>query len=169
MKFYRFSSLLMILCLSSGLAGPLDDKGPPYFVDRYGPAKSTNTESKQSFFSSGRGAVAIKGPFSVRTYRHDKLRIEAVFHYPSLKLAAVILRMGQSWTDEQIEAALKAYGGEWRRVKLNNAVVKEWVAPDGSNAICLISSLHIQSKAVADAVAKELAEEDAKRKAVPQF
>lgn len=165
----RYLAALLALVPLFVDAGVLEDKTPAYFADRYGLAKSSQTESRQSFLSGGRGAVAIKGPFSVRTFRQDKLRVEAVFFLPSLQLAAVNLRMGQFWTDEQIQAALKAYGGEWTPVKLANGVVKQWVAPDGSNAIHLISSLHIQSKVVVDAVAKELAEQDAKRKAVPTF
>lgn len=161
--------LLSLLGCTLRAAGPLDDKGPPYFVDRYGPAKSSDTVSTQGFLSGGRGMVSLKGQFSVRTFRKDKLRVEAVFLSPSLKLAAVNLRMGQFWTDEQIQAALKAYGGEWKPVKLANGVVKQWVAPDGSNAIYLLSSLHIQSKEIVDAVESELADQDAKRKDVPKF
>lgn len=160
---------LVLLVSNLQAAGPLDDKGPPYFVDRYGPAKASQTVSKQSFISSGRGGVILKKQFSVRTFQKDKLRVEAVFFLPSLKLAAVRLRMGHSWNDEQIQAALKAYGGEWKPVRLANGVVKQWVAPDGSNATHLLSSLQIQSKEIVDAVAKELAEQDAKRKAVPKF
>jgi hypothetical protein len=165
----RYFLLLALLSVSLLAAGPLDDKGPPYFVDRYGTARSTDTISNHAFISSGRGAVTIKGPFSVRTFQKDKLRVEAVFFSPSLKPAAVNLRMGQAWSEEQIQAALAAYGGEWQPLKLASGEVREWVAPDGSNAIRLSSSLHIQSKEVVVAVAKELATDDAKRKAVPTF
>jgi hypothetical protein len=163
---------LFLFCLPWALslvAGPLEDKGPPYFVDRYGTARSSSTESKRWFIGDGRRPATIKGPFSIRTFRKDKLTVEAVFFLPSLKVAGVTLRLGQSWTDEQIQAALKAYGDDWKRVRRGNVFADEWVAPDGSNAIHLASSLYIQSKAVVDAVVKELAEQDAKRKAVPMF
>jgi hypothetical protein len=160
--------LLALLSVSLLAAGPLDDKGPPYFVDRYGLAKSSATVGKESFVHVGRGGVMLKGQFSARSFRQEDLRVEAVFFQPSLELAAVRLWLKQEWTTEQIAAALQAYGGEWKPTQ-NNGIVRSWQAPDGSLAIKLLNSLQIQSKTIVDAVAKELAEQDAKRKAVPTF
>ncbi|MDI1250327.1 MAG: hypothetical protein PSV13_15800 [Lacunisphaera sp.] len=149
-------------------AGPLDDKSPGYFVDRYGPAKSAQVVSKESFVHTERGAVVVKGQFSVREFRKDKLIVHAVFFEPSLQLAAVRLQMNNQWTAEQIEAALTAYGGEWKPVK-QGLGIQFWVAPDGSKAISMLTWLDFQSKAVVDLILKSLAEDDAKRKAVPKF
>lgn len=164
----NLAPLLFLAASLHGVGGPLDDKGPPYFVDRYGGGDAAVTEAKYSFIHRGRGSVAIKGPFSVRRFRQGKLRVEAVFHSPSLKLAGVTLRMNQAWSGEQIQAALQAYGGQWQPVE-RNGVVRDWIAPDGTTALVMINSLRFQSKAVVDAVAQELAEQDAKRKAVPTF
>lgn len=162
---------LLLLCLPwafSLAAGPLNDKGPPYFVDRYGPAKSSQVVNKEAFIHVGRGGVILERQFSARTFRKDGLRVEAVFFLPSLELASVRLWLEHEWTIEQIAAALQAYGGEWKPIK-NNGVIRSWEAPDGTLAIKMLSSLQIQSKTIVDEVAKELAEQDAKRKAVPNF
>jgi len=72
------------------------------------------------------------------------------------------------WNDEQIEAALAAYGGEWKPIT-RNGVVTSWIAPDGSLAIKMLTWLDILSKPIVDQVAKAVADDDAKRKAVPNF
>jgi hypothetical protein len=166
MKALRIQALFFLLTAIAS-AGALDDKTPAYFVDRYGPAKSSKTQSTGSFMNPTRGPVTVKGQFSVREFRKGDLRVQPVFFLPSLDLAAVRLQMDRQWTDEQIEAALAAYGGEWKLVK--KGIVTYWVAPDGSLAISMLTWLDIQSKAIVDQVAKTQAEDDAKRKAVPKF
>lgn len=158
-----FSTLLPLVAL----AGPLDDKTPGYFVDRYGPAKSSGTVSSTSFVEPKQGAVAVKGQFSAREFRKDGLRVQTVFFMPSLQIAAVRLQLDRAWTPEQIEAALAAYGGEWKLVKAG--IVTYWSAPDGSRAISMLTWIDIQSKAVVEMVDKTLAESEAKRKAIPKL
>jgi hypothetical protein len=158
-------SLIWVLSL---MAGPLDDKTPGYFVDRYGQTKSSKPVSTYSFVHPVRGAVTIKGQFSAREFREGKLWVQPVFFLPSLKLASVRLQMTSGgWTDEQVEAALRAYGGEWKLVK--KGVVTAWIAPDGSMAVRMLTWIDIHSKAIFDQVEKVVADEDAKRKAVPNF
>ncbi len=158
---------LALLAGNLQAAGPLDDKGPPYFVDRYGPAKSNKTVSSASFTDLKHGSLTVKGQFSAREFRQGELRVQPVFFLPSLELAAVRLQLDRAWTDEQIAAALKAYGGEWKLVK--RGIITHWVAPDGALAISMLTWLDIQSKAVVDMVAKKSADDAAKRKAVPTF
>lgn len=166
---WRYFLLLAVLT-TSGLhaAGPLDDKGPPYFVDRYGHPQSSQNQSHHVFLATGRGGITVKGPFSVREFRQGKLRVEAVFFVPSLKTAAVVLRLNQAWTDEQLEAALKAYGGQWKPIQ-QNIGAKIWKAPDGTVAIYSLNSLRIQSRTVIQLVNTEISERDGKQEAVPQF
>ena len=163
--------LFAIGCLAllvSVSAGPLDDKSPAYFVDHYGPAKSGETVGKHAFVHTRRGAITVKGQFNTREFRKDDLIVHAVFFLPSLQPAAVRLQMNRQWTVEQIEAALAAYGGDWKPVS-RNGIVNSWVAPDGAMAISMLTWLDIQSKAIVDLTAKTLAEDDAKQKAVPRF
>lgn len=164
---WRLKLLLFVLVSSLQAAGPLDDKGPPYFVDRYGPVKSARTVSSATFMDPASGSITVKGLFSSREYRKGELRVQPVFFLPSLELAAVRFQLNRTWTNEQIEAALKAYGGEWRRVK--RGMITQWLAPDGSLAISMLTWLDIQSKAIVDLVARTSAENEAKRKAVPNF
>lgn len=159
--------LLSLLGCTLHGAGPLDDKGPPYFVDRYGPAKTSKTVSTAVFTDLKHGGVTVKGQFSAREYRQGELRVQPIFILPSLELAAVRLQLNRAWTDEQVEAALKAYGGEWKLVK--RGTITHWIAPDGSLAISMLTWLDIHSKAVVDLVSKTSAEAAAKRKAVPTF
>lgn len=149
-------------------AGVLDDKTPAYFVDRYGPAKSSGTVSVISAMHVKHGAVNLKGQFSAREFRQGNLLVQCVFFLPSLQLATVRFQMQHSWTKEQIEAALAAYGGKWAPVS-RNGIVDSWVAPDGSIAISMLTWLDIQSKAIVDLVEKTVTADDIKRKAVPKF
>lgn len=159
--------LFSLLCTHLLAAGPLDNKPPAYFVDLYGPAKSAKTVSSHPFVHVGRGAITVKGQFSQREFRKDGLWVQSVFFLPTLQLAAVRLQMNQQWTEQQIEAALAAYGGEWKLIK--RGIVTYWVAPDGSLAISMLTWLDIQSKVIVDQTAKTLADDDAKLKVVPNF
>jgi hypothetical protein len=164
-----FASLACFCALPVvALAGPLDDKSPAYFVDRYGPAKSSQTVSSYDFVHTGRGGVTVKRQFSTREFRKDDLRVQPVYFLPSLKLAAVRLQLNRAWTPEQIEAALAAYGGEWKLVK-RGPTITSWVAPDGTLAISMLTWIDFQSKAIVDLTAKTVGEADAKQKGVPQF
>lgn len=167
MKPFCLLALCVVLPVFAS-AGPLDDKTPGYYTDRYGPAKSSSTASVHGFINSKYGSVDVKGQFSVRKFRKDDLTVEPVYFLPSLELAGVRLRLPRAWTKEQIEAALAAYGGEWQPAK-GNGVSNTWIAPDGSVAIQQIASLEIQSKKIVDLIERTLAEEQAKKKAVPKF
>jgi len=169
MKTCRHLLLFSVLALFVSIveAGVLDNKTPAYFVDLYGPAKGSRSVSSYTFVHVHRGGVSVKGQFSVREFRKGDLLVQPVFFLPTLQLVAVRLQMNHQWTEEQIQAALAAYGGEWKSVK--NGVVTYWIAPDGSMAISMLTWLDIQSKVIVDLTAKTLAEDDAKQKAVPKF
>jgi hypothetical protein len=160
--------LVVLLRAPSLFGGPLDDKTPAYFVDRYGPAKASHMESTWSFIKPRVGAVTIKGPFSIREFRQDDLRVTAVFFSPSLKLASVRLQLNHAWTAEQVEAALKAYGGAWKAGE-GQFAINTWVAPDGTMAINMLTWVDFLSKEARDMVDRDIAESEAKRKAIPKF
>jgi len=141
---------------------------PPYFVDRYGLAKSSKNVSKHGFIHPKRGHIEVKGPFSVREFRHGDLRVVAVFYLPSLKLAGVKYSLNRSWTPEQIQAALSALGTDWKLYD-GNIAFKAWRIQDGTIAISILNSLEIQSAALVEDIARELAAKEAARKAVPKF
>jgi hypothetical protein len=148
---------------------PLAERTPAYFVDRYGPARSTRKVSQHAFLNPQTGTLPVKGEFSVREFRTDGLRVRAVFHVPSLKLAEVTLQMaGRTWTDEQVIAALKAYGHEWKLTGVNLGQ-RRWTTPDRARAILLLTSLHIQPPKTVAAIEQAGKERDAQRKAVPKF
>lgn len=147
---------------------PFTERTPAYFVDRYGMAKSAKNVTEHSFLHPTRGALRIKGAFSVREFRSDDLQVQAVFHATSLKLAEVRFQLPREWARDQVEAALKAYSSEWKPAS-GSPAVKVWTTPSGAKAINLINFLHIQSPAVTAAIDAALAEADAKRKAVPKF
>lgn len=148
---------------------PLGERTPAYFVDRYGPARSARNVSQHAFVDPQTGSLTVKGEFSVREFRTDGLRVRAVFHVPSLKLAEVTLRLASNtWTDEQVEAALSAYGPEWRLTG-RNVGQRRWSTPDGARAILLLTSLHIQSPRTVAAIEQARQERETQRKAVPKF
>jgi hypothetical protein len=164
-----FVALLLAASRITAIAGALDDKTPAYYVDRYGPPKSGVIKSTAAFAEPTYGSVEIKGPFSIREFREGDLRVEAIFNHPSLKLAAVRLQLNHPWTEAQIEAALAAYGGDWKPIRLKHTTIRTWAAPDGSRATEILTTIHIQSRAVTEIVEKTLAEFDAKRKAIPKL
>lgn len=148
---------------------PLGERTPAYFVDRYGPARSSRNVSQYGFVNPETGTLTVKGEFSVREFRADGLRVRAVFHVPSLKLAEVTLQMERgTWTDERVSAALAAYRPDWSLTG-RNLGQRQWTAPDGARALLLLTSLHIQSSGTVAAVEKARQERDAQRKAVPKF
>jgi hypothetical protein len=159
---------LLTLLAGNALAGPLDDKTPSYYTNRYGQPKSSDLVNKISVLTNGRGALTLEGQFSQRTFREDKLHAEVIFLLPSLKIATVKLRLGHEWSESQLVAALQAYLGAWKPLS-SKGIQKAWVASDGTQALLLLNTLHIQSKAITDQVAAELAASDAKRKEVPKF
>jgi len=168
-KFMRRIAIWIIAAFPLlALAGTFDDKSIAYFTKLYGPAKSSNTVKLQYFAYPHVGGVPLKGSFSVREFHESDLIVQPVFFLPSLQIAAVRLQLNRDWTPEQIDAALAAYGGEWKAVS-KNGVVSHWVAPDGAIAIKILTWIDINSKAVVDLVEKTIAEDAAKRKAIPKF
>lgn len=141
---------------------------PAYFVDRYGPAKTSKNVTQANFIHPTRGNIVLKGQFSTREFQSGDLRAQTVFHLPSLKLAAVTLRFPRAWTREQIEAALNAYASDWKPDG-PQVVIKTWTTPRGDKAVFLLSALEIQSASIARRVEEEVQESDAKRKAIPKF
>jgi hypothetical protein len=165
---FVFPILFSALVSATAVCAPLDGKGPAYFVDRYGLAKSAKTMSSTGFLHIGAGFIEVRGQFSERVFRKGDLTVRAIFFLPSLELAAVRLDLPHQWTPEQLEAALIAYGGQWQ-VQRHPADITTWTAPDGSQAINLLLTLEIQSKAAMDLIEKTLADREAKQKAVPKF
>lgn len=164
--FLALSSTLA--ALAAAHAGVLDDKSPGYFVDRYGPAESSASEKTTSYAHIKKGIISVPGQFSARKFKRGDLAIEAVFFLPSLRLAAARYFLPHQWTAEQIDAALKAYGGDWKEVA-KSSLLNRWEAPDGTVAVYILTTLHFQSKELVAMGEKVLETEDAKRKAVPQF
>lgn len=167
----RLIVLLLPVRLFAQPAPPIQaftERTPAYFTDRYGFAKSSKTFPKYVFLHPGRGNVEISGQFSVKEFRSGDLRVESIFHLPSLKLAAVKLHLPRQWTREQNETALAAYGAEWKPVS-GNPALKLWITPNGVRAISILNSLEIQSAAVIQATERALQDADAKRKAIPKF
>ncbi len=152
----------------AAFAGALDDKSPAYFVQRYGAPKSVKNVASISVHHPKRGGVEVKGQFSVREFRSDDLTVRVVFYLPSLQPASVRLQLRHKWTQEQVEAALAAYGGSWEPVRIGG-FIESWVAPDGAVATNMLTFVDIQSKTIVDEAAKTLSSIDAKKKAVPKF
>lgn len=161
-------SLPLCAFAQSTKAIPFPELTPPYFVDRYGSAKSSKNVSNFGFVHPKRGVIDVKGPFSVREFRHGDLRTVAVFKLPSLKLAGVKYSLNRSWTPEQIQAALSALGADWKPYD-GNIGFKAWQLQDGTIAISILNSLEIQSAALVETIVNEVVAKDAARKAVPKF
>jgi len=163
-----FAVTIFMLSPLLALAGVFEGKTSAHYVARYGPAKSSDAVSLHAFTDTKWGGVSVADKFSVREFRDGDLRVQVVFFLPSMSVAAVRLQLNRAWTSEQIQAALAAYGGEWRSIG-PNSMVNSWIAPDGSIAINMLTWIDINSKAIVDLIQKTLAEEAAKRKAIPKF
>lgn len=159
---------LLLLTTLPAMAGSLEDKTTAYFVDHYGPAKSSANERNANCAHPQRGIIAVKGQFSIRRFKAGDMDVSAVFFLPSLKLASASYSLHHAWTDEQISAALTAYGADWKPTH-DQGFIKSWVAPDGTVAIYILTTLYIQSKTFTELGEKTSAENDAQRKAVPKF
>lgn len=174
----RLISILLLLVLTSLTSSaavakteklvPLVERAPAYFVDRYGPAKTSKNVTQANFIHPTRGNIVLKGQFSTREFQSGDLRVQTVFLLPSLKLAAVTLRFPRAWTPERIDAALTAYASDWKPDG-PQVVVKTWTTPRGDKAVFTLSALEIQSASIAQRVEAAVQESDAKRKAIPKF
>jgi hypothetical protein len=162
-----FFAVFLTVAASVCQAADAFDRTPAYFVDRYGSAKSSSLEKQASFVLPGVGVISLKGEFSVREFRKDRLRVKAVFRVPELTLAGVVYYLPNLWTQEQVDAALEAFGGKWEVDK--SGYGRGYVAPDGARAIHLSGSLHFISAETYEALKKEREKQVEKRKAVPKF
>ncbi len=141
---------------------------PAYFVDLYGSPKSSKTEKKWSFFVEKRGAISVEGQFSVRDFRKGDLRAVAVFEIPSLKLVGVRLHLPRKWTAPQVEAALNAYGNNWKSLEKTFGI-NTWLTPDGAKAVSMLNYMEFQSPEIVETARKVVERDKAQRNAVPEF
>lgn len=166
--------MLGLVCAVAGVAADEPakvsegfEKTPAYFVDRYGPARSSKLVSSQSFLHPRHGALWIKGEFSVRKFRKGDLNVTATFHVPSLSLAGVTYGLGRGWTEEQVMAALSAFGGNWRPEPY--IVGRAFRRQDGACAVLIGYDLRVVSPEMAMAAEKAAEAKGAKKKEVPEF
>lgn len=145
-------------------------KSTAYFYDRYGTPTRTQEIPEASFITpEARGAKAIKGPFSVRTYRADKLSVKVHYLLPQLEAVCVQYSMPHSWTEEQVNAALRAYGRKWTMIPRTFNISPFYTTDDGTSAYHMSTMLFIQSKGLRDALKASAEAAEAKRREVPKF
>lgn len=145
-------------------------KSTAYFYDRYGSPIRTREVSEASFITPEvQGAKAISGPFSIRTYRADKLTIEVHYLLPKLEAVCVRYSMPHSWTREQVNAALKAYGDKWTMIPQNVNIFPLYTADNGTSAYHMTSMLFVQSAGLRAAFKSSAAAAEAERREVPKF
>lgn len=163
--------LSLILPTFGQITGTLTGKTTAYFHDLYGkPVRTRELPEARFLTPEVQGAGPIKGPFSVRTYKSDKLTAEVYYLLPKLEAVYVKYSLPHAWTDEQLQAALASYGTGWRRDSSRIVdIFPYYKAASGERAFHMASQLSIMSQGVIDALRESAKAADAKRKEVPKF
>lgn len=168
--------LCLILFLFAICYGPLHariaptlEKSTAYFYDRYSKPKTDQLIPKHNFWSPNHATFFdVKGPFVVRTYVHEKLRVTVIFAHPSLQAVHVTYALNATWTSEQASAAFAAYGKDWTA---NQEIGRPayFISEDGHAAQVMLTQLFVLSSGLVEALNKAHAADQEERRRVPKF
>jgi hypothetical protein len=106
------------------VAPPAADLGKTaqYFTDLYGVPKSDKQVSEFSFSFPNHGSlIRLSRPLTVQEFESDRLTVRVVYAGQERRAIWVKYTLPNPWTSEQINAALKAYGNEWKSTQLSVA------------------------------------------------
>ena len=95
------------------------NKEPEYFVKLYGEPITSKIVDEKEFrlFTETPCVMNIKGPFGLQTYGKGNLQIEVTYILPEAQAIYVCYTLPNTWTKNQLDAAVNAYGKEWLAIK----------------------------------------------------
>lgn len=113
----------------------------------------------------------------MQEYRQDALTATVLCAEDSRRAILVKYLSVNRWTDEQMKAALAAYGSGWKQVQLNslNLIMPDlaprtWVSPEGVLAYKdMGNQLWVYAPELQVELRNQVAEIERQKKAVPKF
>ena len=91
-----------------------------YFRNLYGAPKIERRVAEYAFSLPAHvGVIHLTRPFIVKQYESDKLKATVVYSETPRRAIWVNYTLPIPWTQEQVNAALKAYGSDWKIVQQN--------------------------------------------------
>lgn len=154
-------------------------KNEEYFKNLYGAPKSTKQVTELAFSFPGQGSmIHLARPFKVQDFESDKLKTTVVYSDSTQKAIWVKYTLPNPWTQEQINAALQAYGSNWKVVQQNfgmNFLLNDRAPVTyGSSTGCLAcktitGELIIYAPQLYLDLRGQIEEKERQKKAVPKF
>lgn len=159
--------------LAAGLGKP-----PEYFTDLYGAPKSEKHVADFSFsLPSYPSTIKLHCPLIIQQFESGKLGATVVYMETDRQAIWVDYRLADTWTDEQINAALTAYGSDWKKVDENiMTFMMQNVAPHTyhNSSGCLAykpvgNDLFVYAPQLHAYLRNQVEEVERQKKAVPKF
>lgn len=92
-------------------------KTESYFHGLYGYPKSENSVSNFTFMVPRHpSTVRVDHNFTIQNFENGRLKVKVLYSEADRRAVWVQYRLPSRWTKEQIEAALEAYGTNWKGV-----------------------------------------------------
>jgi hypothetical protein len=122
--------------------------------------------------------IRLARPFRVQEFQSDKLRAKVIYAGSSQQAIWVDYTLPDSWTQEQINAALKTYDSNWKIVQENLGVSfmmgdKAPVAYGSSTGFLayktMMNELIVYSPQLCLDLLGQIQEEERQKKSVPKF
>lgn len=154
-------------------------KNADYFRNLYGLPKSEKQTAEFAFSLPGYGSMMrLARPLIVQEYQSDKLRTAVLYSSPERQAIWVKYILPNPWTQEQINAALGAYGSDWKIVQQNfgvNFIMQERapVAYGTSTGVLayktMVNELIVYAPQLFVDLKGQIEEGERQKKAVPRF
>lgn len=154
-------------------------KTESYFTKLYGSPKSEKHLAEIAFLLPCHGSlIRLSQRFLVQNFQSDRLRVDVVYPEPSRQAIWVKFTLPNSWTREQLSAALGAYGSDWQVVQQNPGL--SFIMREKAPALYRCSNGRIAYKTMYDnlilfspqlygALRNQLQQTEQQKKAVPKF
>jgi hypothetical protein len=154
-------------------------KGQGYFRNLFGAPKSEMRAEAYDFSLPMAGGVArLSRNLIVQEYETNKLKASVIYSETAEHAIWVRYRLPDPWTEEQLNAALNAYGSDWKIAKQDLGVTL--ILRDKAPAVYVSSAGTVAYKTVGNELVlyaprlysdllAQIEESKRQKKAVPQF
>jgi hypothetical protein len=154
-------------------------KTEEYFKNLYGAPKSEKRVTDYAFSLPGYASmIRLRRPLIVQQYESDKLKATVIYPETIRRAIWVNYTLPNPWTEQQIDAALKAYEPDWRIVQENpgmNVIMGErapvaYRSSTGSLAYkTMVNELIVYAAQLHTDLRSQIEEAERDKKAVPKF
>ena len=154
-------------------------KTPEYFRNLYGSPKSRKEVPEFNFTLPRHGNfIRLARNFIVEDFESDRLKAKVVYSGPPERALWVKYTLPNPWTQQQINAALEAYGSKWKVAPENPAMdlIMQSKSPhvyvSGTSVVAyktMVDELIVYAPQLCLDLRSQIQELDRQKKAVPKF